>query len=290
MSVRRVAPGESGAVWLAALATFDPASARVLKSDASVAVSRATLQDRDVVIKAWDRTTPWARVRSRLGLSPAWAHWRGAAWLQAHGIATARVLALIHERPGPGELVEWMIMDALPGRSLIQILAELHADPRAMPARRQHELARALGRQLAALDKAGRFNRDHKPSNLIVAWPEEIPSGHDWPNRASDQPIIGIIDCVGLRQSGRERWRGVRRMLASLIIEPTGCGLYIRKTLRLRVLASFLEGQGPMPREARRAALRGGWASVERLVAAHGDPTPRVSPLGSPSSAPPGSA
>lgn len=278
--MRRVAPGESGGAWLAALAAFDPASARVLKSDANVAVSMAALRGRDVVIKAWDRTTPWARMRSRLGLSPAWAHWRGAAWLHSRGIATARVLALVHERPGPGELVEWMIMDALPGRSLIQILADLHADPRAMPARRQHALARALGRQLAALDKAGRFNRDHKPSNLIVAWPEEIPGGHDWAGRFSEEPVIGIIDCVGLRQSGRERWRGVRRMLASLIIEPTGCGLSIRKALRLRVLASFLEQQGSTPREARRAALRGGWTSVERLVAAHGDPTPRVSPLG----------
>ncbi len=278
--VERVAPDQDARVWRDALRGFDPSGAKVLKGDRGVAVYRASMAGLDVVIKAWELGPGLPRIKQLLHASRAWRHWRGAARLQHASIPTARGLALLSERARGGLVVEWLAMEALPGRTLLEVLAAIHADPGAVTVKRQHALARVLGRQLADLERAGLFNRDHKPSNLIVAWSEEHPA--DGTHRAADEPRVSMIDCVAIQGLGRHSWRRVRRMLASLLIEPTGCGLAIRRGLRLRVLASFLDAQAPLPRDLRRRAIRAGWTSVEALIHAHGDPTPRVNPLKSP--------
>jgi len=280
--VERTAPGEDPHAWHDALRAFDPATATVLKAEGRIAVYRASLAGHDIVLKAWELPPLLPRIKQLLLASRAWRHWRGAARLEASSIPTAHCLALMTERAKGGLVIEWLAMEALPGRTLLEVIAEIHADPNAISVRRQHNLARALGRQLAGLERANLFNRDHKPSNLIIAWREDSPSNDA--GSAGDDPTISLIDCVAIQRLGRQSWRGVRRMLASLIIEPTGCGLPIRRTLRLRALASFLDAQTALPRDVRRRAIRAGWASVEALVQAHGDPTPRVNPLKSKSS------
>jgi hypothetical protein len=269
--VERVAPGQDARAWHEAITSFDPSRAPPLKADSGVVVSRASLNGRDVVLKARELPSILPRLKQVFHMSRAWRHWRGAAFLERHAIPTARCLALLTERARGGLVVEWLAMEHLAGRTVLQTLSSIHHDSSAPSIRDQHAIARALGQQLAALERAARFNRDHKPSNLIVLEPVSGPT--------SREPRIAIIDCVAIQRLGKQSWRGVRRMLASLIIEPTGCGIPVRRTLRLRVLTSFLDAQARLPRELRRKAIRGGWSSVAALVAAHGDPTPRIDPL-----------
>lgn len=281
--VDRLASGESAATWIATMQTFSPPNAELLKVDAGTAVYRSVVTDdqglpREIVLKAWEVRPGLARLKSMARSSRAWRHWRGASRLLWAGISTARPLALLTERGSRGEVVEWLAMDWLPGRTLLAAVAEIDA----LSPRRRIGVARAVGSQLAAMDAAALFNRDHKPSNLIVTWPEDVKPNGPLASfaTAADEPVISIIDAVAIQRS-RDGWRSARRMLASLIIEPTGCGVTISPSTRSRVLSAYIRAQGDLPREARRRALRAGWASVDALVKAHGDPTPRVNPLDS---------
>lgn len=277
----RLAPGETAVDWLATLETFDPARATLLKADTNTAVYRLTLHDnRPIVLKAWDLRPGVPRLKSMTRTSRAWRHWRGASRLLWAGLSTARPLALATERDATGNVVEWLAMDALPGSTLLHRLAELDA----LPPRRRLALARAVGQQLAVLDAAKLFNRDHKPSNIIVTWPEEVAPTGPLAGIATtaDQPILSIIDAVAISPTGSQAWRATRRMAASLTIEPLGCSVRIPRSAQLRALAAYLDAQGDVPRDARRRALRAGWSSITALIRAHGDPTPKVNPLSKP--------
>lgn len=262
---RRAAPGIDADAWSAALAALDPATLTTLKEDASTAVLAGTLLGEPVVLKAWRLTAPVARLRAHLGLSRAHRQWHGAALLVRHALPTAAPIALLFDtRDAPP--AEWLILPRLTGPTLLDLLAVIHADPRAVPARAQHALARALGEQLHRFSAVGLFNRDHKPSNLIITTP---PAGEPH-----------VIDTVAIRPVRSGDWRPLRRMLTSLMLEPLGCRVPPRRALRLRVLATLIAAQSPaLPRDLRRQALRGAWQSITRLIEAHGDPTPKVDPL-----------
>jgi tRNA A-37 threonylcarbamoyl transferase component Bud32 len=245
--LRASAPG----AWAATLQAFDGDAARVLKSDAGVSVFAARLLGRDVVIKRWDLATPWARAKAMFRASRGDRHWRGAARLARAGLRTAPCLALaLEQAPVPRV---WLVMEHIPGPTALECLAD-----RSLHILDQHALASALGRQIRALDDAGLYNRDHKPSNLILA-------DHHADN-------LTVIDTVAIR-----RGRSPQRMLASLVIEPLGCGLSIRRSLAMRTLTAFLGLAGFDPRcRARRDGL---WRDVQARIRAHGDPTPRTDPL-----------
>jgi len=261
--VERTARGEDARAWERALADFDADGAEVLKEDAGTAVYRSALLGRDVVLKRWDLATLGSRLKAVMRVAKADRHWRGATILARARIDTAACLALATEsrKPSPRR---WLVMEWVPGRSVLEHLAA--AD---LGVRQEHALARALGRQIARFEGQA-FNRDHKPSNLIVTGD-------------ADDPGIAVIDCVGVR---RTAVIDQTEMLASLVIEPSGCDLAVRGALAMRVLKTFLGPNPvkPVPRGAparaqSRAARNELWREVADLVRKHGDPRPRVNPL-----------
>ena len=244
--VLRTAPGESTGAWHAALGAFEPASAELLKSDGNTHVFRTRLLERDVVLKAWSLTRFTDRLKAAFGTSRAGRHWAGAERLKALGVATATPYALLAEYRGPHPAY-WLAMQALAGPTVLDALAGR------APQMDLEALGRALGDQLAALARSGWFNRDHKPSNLIVT---------------GAPATVAVIDCVAIRRGPAAV--GLARMFASLLIEPTGVGHPPPNTfvhaVRDRLTALGLDGAGALER-------------ARAIQASHGDPTPRISPL-----------
>jgi hypothetical protein len=217
---------------------------------------------RDVVVKVRE-LGPGDRIKVALGAGRGRRHWKGAAWLMKHGIATARpyVLAIEARRPTPRE---WLVLESLAGKTLLQHIAD-----RDLTVREEHEVARRIARQMYAIGSAGRYNRDHKPSNLILV-------------RRPDGYAPALIDCVGLRGEDSLYWR----MLHGLSVEPKGLGILPRRALQARVVDEYvraeLEAETPgsmVDRMDRRKHKRILWDIVADSLARHGDPTPRTNPL-----------
>lgn len=246
------APGVARAVcdpgWLGGAAALKrtPRSI-VLAGEASVDGARA-----GVVVKALALDRPKDALSRVAGVTRGLRQWRAATALVARGIASERPLVLFRGRAGR-RTVETIVTLRLSGQSLITHLAR-----RNLSSRQEHELAGRIGELVRRMLDAGLFNRDHKPSNIIV-----VPA----PGRTL-APVV--IDPVGVRRA--RPWEGrdglMARMLASLIIEPIGVGAAPPLSLRLRVLRSALG-------DVDRAALRAMWRRIEELVQAHGDPRPR---------------
>jgi tRNA A-37 threonylcarbamoyl transferase component Bud32 len=261
--------GRAEADWTAALASFNPAKARLLKSESGTTVHHASLLGLDCVIKRWTTTSVLDRIKLAWGMSRAHRHWHGAWWLESHGIGTARpyCIAITRDRR---QTTTWLVMERLPGRTLLECLADTSLSPRAA-----HQIADAVGTQIGRIIAAGRWNRDHKPSNLLV---EQTPEG----------PVVRLIDTVAIRRGNTTRHRA--RMLASLYIEPAGCAIPPRATLVMRAAAAESRewfkrtvGRDMQPRGHDRKVLRMMLARVltqaASIVASHGDPTPRTNPL-----------
>lgn len=267
--IRAVAEGEAAEAWARALGEDWTASATTIKAEGDCGVWRATLAGRDVVIKTWRlKGGPRRRAQSILTLSPAWRHWRAARALDAAGFATARPLAIatIAIDAAPAEA---LVLEALPGPTALEALAR----PLAPPV--ENAVARAIGAQVGRLAGAGWYNRDHKPSNLIVT---HLPRS-DAPGEAR----VAMIDCVGFRRITPGSHDHLARMLAKLLIEPIGCNLPPRRALRWCVLRSAAASdRAQRSRPEARAQLRGLWNDIERLVSEHGDPAPKLNPLASP--------
>src|SRR4029079_3031733 len=116
----------------------------------------------------------------------------------------------------------WLIMEALPGKTILQHLADND-----LTARQQHAVARALGQQAAALMHHKHYNRDPKPSNQIVTVLTD---------RAA---TVALIDCVGIK---RNLWFDSDEpipMLPRMLIEALGVGLRPRRTLVMRALRAY---------------------------------------------------
>lgn len=238
-----------------ALGEVDLARAEILKLEGGDSVVACTILGRATVVKVQGPRGIVGTIKRYLGLSRAWRQWRGAATLARLSIATAQPLALAIEI-GTGR--EWFVADRLIGPTLLHELAGKGMGAR--PAV-QHEIAEAVGRQVGAMVRAGHFNRDHKPSNIVLT---------------ADGPAV--IDTVAIRQCRDGSREAAARMLASLVIEPTGCGFPARLALRARCVAaaaSVLEGAG-----AERASRRELWSLAREIIRDHGDMRPRVSPLG----------
>ncbi|MDX2016616.1 MAG: hypothetical protein SFY95_03120 [Planctomycetota bacterium] len=283
--------------WALALESFDPASppagVRVLKRENTSGVFHARFLGREVVIKSRVTVGLWARLRQLFRPGKAWRQWEGAQWLRAQNLPTAEPLVLASRRSRAG-LEELLVLAHVPGKTLLEHLADA-----SLPVRLQHVLAREAGRLVAAMvlpapDMRGRFNRDHKPSNLLV--PRLTPAGAE----------IAVIDTVDLRPILRPKQAAgfARRMLASMVIEPTGCGVPPRRALMARALVACWHelacradasgrvrqaGYRPGAMRATQAGrlarlhLRRQWERIARLIEAHGDPTPKVNPLSTPS-------
>lgn len=259
LRVRRAARGIDGARLAAALSrgAWLP-SAHTLKAEGNSWVKRATIDGIDAVVKCRPLERPADALKAALGFGRADRHWLGAALLVAKSIPTARPLLIGHARTPPsrtsrGTLCELLVLEALPGRTLLEWLA-LEASAEVDP-RLASRLAGAAGALVRTLATAGLMNRDHKPSNQIVT--------------DAETGIIAVIDCVAIRRT----YAGLERMLAQLWIEPAGCGVPARATLAVRALRG---AAGPTASRAERRAL---WSAAAEIVRQHGDPRPRSNPL-----------
>lgn len=265
--IRLVVRGEDPARWADAIA--DPGwldTGEVLKDEpGSSWVRRAMLGGREVVVKCRLLGPVSRRLKSALGFGHGNRHWRGAAMLAAKKVPTARPIALVSATID-GAPVELLVLEYLRGRSLLQVLSTLHADAAAMPVRVQHALAASVGAQVGRLAHAGLLNRDHKPSNIIITHPGDGPA---------------VIDAVGVRSCGaRAGLAAAARMCASLVIEPTGCGVPPRRALMMRaVRAAVSQWTGADDSRAARGGVRSLWREAVDRVGAHGDPRPKVDPL-----------
>lgn len=217
----------------------------MLKREAESAVLRATIAGRDVVIKIRKLARFGDRIKHILDLGRASRQWRGSELLARLKISTARPLALATEHRNK-EAFEWLILEALPGKTVLQHLAD-----RDLTARQEHLIACELGILAESLHTRGYFNRDPKPSNLIVT--------------SLDPVRIAVIDSIAIQ---RRRDRGLERMLASMVIEPIGCRCPPRRALMMRAV-SVCRSESP----------RVLWKKVSAVVATHGDPTPKSNPL-----------
>lgn len=241
----------------------------MLKRDGGTSVYRAKLLEREVVLKSWEVRTIGDRLKAFARMSRADRHWRGAEWLLQHGLETADPFALVEERRRGGRRI-WLVMAALRGKTVLQHLAD--GD---LSVRQEHAVARELARIRQVMIAAGRFNRDFKPSNLIVtdARPGRIR--------------IATIDCVAIRRIPRGDDQAALRMDASLFIEPLGVGRPPRAALACRFLVSVYEAS-LSPRGVPESIVenvratkpwKSSWARARDFIVAHGDPTPRINPL-----------
>lgn len=242
--------------WLVALDTSAAASREVLKRDGPSVVYAAHIARRDVVVKRRSLTA-WDRLRAMIGSGRGFDQWRGTRLLQ--GVTSAaRALVLVQI-----EADELLLLERVPGPTLLEVLAG-HAT---IAPRRERTLAVDIGLQVGLIASARLRNRDHKPSNLIIA--DSGPT---------------VIDAVGVRRGGsntQDIHAAVAQMLTSLMLEAIGCGCVPRRSLRIRALLgawSALNTAGS-DRAARRAWVRGMSGAVESRIEAHGDPTPKINPL-----------
>ncbi len=257
---------------------------RILKKESDDAeridgVYRATLRvgdkERDVVIKCRTQRRFGDRFKAAVHMGRADRHRRNAALLESHGIETAAVLAQATARVRGSSTsktypVELLVMDYIEGATLLEIMSMIaRGDPASPSVKQQHELARAVARQVEQFVDAKLYNRDHKPSNLIV-------------RNALDGWRVVVIDAVAIRPGSN---LSMVRMFASLVIEPIGCGCPPRRALMMQVTAStrdLIGGEGSHREEMRplgRTIVRRLWRIVEMLVAQHRDPRPKTDPL-----------
>lgn len=227
--------------------------AEEIKREKRTSVRRGTACGREVVVKtwAWTRLKDW--LNALLGRTAGQRHWRGAERLRALGVESAACLALVRWREGMG-VRETLVLEALRGKTLLEHLDEMKRGGSGLTFAERVELARAVGAQVKAMTTRGWFNRDHKPSNVIVVSPARVC----------------VIDTVAIKRD-RERTGGAR-MLTSLMLEPMGVRCVASRTMRMRVL---LEASGGASLKARKAA----WRGIAERIEDHGDPRPRVNPL-----------
>jgi hypothetical protein len=242
--------------WPSALSTLDPATVEILKQTSTTSVARTTLTLNDLPVEVVLKTERSGGLRNRLRIALAntrlHRHWNAALLLHATGaFPTARCHALLLWKAPDNTPFLTLVMEALPGQTLLQTMAQIKA--RAITTRQQHRLAEAVANQTASLMRAKLYNRDHKPSNLIVT--------------RLDPPELALIDVVGLRSTGRA---SLHAHCASLVIEAIGTGVLPRRALLLRALKTFLPD-----REQRHAA----WHAIALRIRDHGDPTPKDNPL-----------
>ena len=245
--------------------------AAVLKESAGGCVFEAQIAGKSYVLKTHPVRTLQDRVRSSLGRSKLARQWRGAEILTTIGVRTAAPVLLARGLDESGELLEVLVIECLQGKSLLEHLRDDDLD-----ANEQRLLTESMAVDLEAMWLRA-FNRDHKPSNLIV-----VPD--------DDRGLrCAVVDTVGVRAL-----RGVRagsdhklaRMLASLYIEPLGTGCAPEVLCWYRLVCRLCDA--PQPKGKRKP----GWSTraafgfartlagrAGRIVNEHGDPTPKDNPF-----------
>ena len=233
------------------------ADATVLKRDARTSVLAGTLDSLPVVVKCARLDRPKDPLARLFGNTRGMRQWRGAALLASLGFATPEVILLARGRDPRGRVVETLVMERVPGPTLLEAAAG--RAPELTGVHQRAGLAHAVGVLVGAMARAALRNRDLKASNIIV---QPAPGEHAG-------FVLLQIDTVavtsGAPSPGEE-------MLFRLLVECVGTGHTPRRSERWRTLRTAVEGWGgDDPRAV--------WHAVARRLARHADPTPKVNPL-----------
>ncbi len=200
----------------------------------------------------------------------------GGERLARAGIDVAPFLALWRWRDERGDAVESLAMRRIEGPTLLQAMADPPADPAQRIA-----LARAAGGLVARMLAAGLFNRDQKPSNIIVQGNGGGGGGGGGGGSGSDAPRLVLLDPVGVRRPGLTgNAKARRRMLFSLIVEPIGCGLDVPMRWRLEAMRAALGPVAAARGSFAASTVRADFRAIDQMLFDHGDPTPSINPLG----------
>lgn len=260
--------------WEASVRAFTPA--RTLKRESHSAVFAGDLRGRRAVVKLADLVGPLDRLAMTLGVTRLQRQWVGHERLAAMGVGTARPVCLARiDEPEPTSKPRLLLaLEYVEGLTLID-----HLSRRDLPAKTEARVCEALGRQIATIALAGRRNRDHKLSNVVL-----VDASQSVVPDPEEQVVLAVIDAAGLRRSlVRGPAEAAARMLFSAVVEPTGLRLTIPRTMRVRVAracARVLLGEAPDGRgtPVSRALTLWLMRRAEQTLRAHGDPTPRTDP------------
>lgn len=236
---------------VAELGRWEALSHTCLKPGESRSVWKVVTSTEIVTLKC-RRETPVARLRYLCRVSPLHREIRGSKLLSHAGIRTPVPLALYR-----GNGVQCLALRHVTGRTLLECMADT-----TLSRSQRRAIATAVGSQLRHMGEQGVMNRDHKPSNIII---DEHVHG---------EPLVTVIDPAGVFRSPVRSW-GMPQMLASLAIEPTGCGTPPTRRDVVTVLREAVTKDGPEARKRVRDLL----GAARDIVMQHGDPTPAVNPL-----------
>ena len=230
------------------------ASARVIKSDDRSTVLAGEAAGYEVVVKALALDRIVDRLRSLVRSTRHWRQARGATAVARAGLPVAGTHAVMRGVDPSGHRVEALVLERVEGPTLLRVASE-----RALSASDHRLLLDRVGEGVGQLVRAGRFNRDHKPSNIIVASDDD------------GTPRPTLIDTSDIRHSRGDR--SMDAMLAKLLIEAIGTATEVPLKDRVRVARSALASSG------QNRTLRAVLESVDRVIEGHGDPTPKDDPL-----------
>lgn len=244
--------------------------ARVLKKEGRAEVLTGDSVAGGVVVKSLrDSSGPANAIARLLRRSRLEREWSRGERLAHAGIDVAPMLALWRWRDEHGGWVESLAMRRVEGPTLLEAIANPPSELSARSA-----LARAAGDLVARVLAAGLFNRDQKPSNIIVARRDG--------DQSADAPVLVVIDPVGVRPRGITSARVARRrMLFSLIVEPIGCGIDVPMRPRMEAMHACVSRLAGSDRSTTRRVVREDFRAIDQMLFEHGDPTPRIDPRAS---------
>ncbi|MBX3315987.1 MAG: hypothetical protein KF902_03875 [Phycisphaeraceae bacterium] len=256
---------EAKSRWVSVFSGRDWAvGAEVFKQSPHSSVLRSMVLSRDLVLKTRHASGLKALAQSLTQSGREERQWSGSEWLRSIGLSAPHCVAIV-AGSRDGAPVRTLITEYVPGHTLLWQIARglVKEDPESPPSR---AIAYETGRGIAQIIKSGRFNRDHKPSNLVVV--------------AAGPPVarISIVDAVAIQPyKPAERAHALARMIASLQIEPAGIGHPIPHTFLKRIVDAIAhEMVGPADADS---WSRDMLSSAEQHVQKHGDPTPQHDPL-----------
>lgn len=243
--------GEGRALWERELSREFWTGGEIVKRDErGREVWLASVESERVAVKVRPLESAIERLRFRLGLTDLGKAALGAAVLSARGLLTprVRVLGLVRHE---GAWREVLVSPWAEGPTLLAAWANADA-----PGRRA--LARLAGDVVGGLAGLGLFNRDAKPSNVVLD--------------DTDGPVM--VDVGGVRLSGGDRALELARMVSALGFEPTGVGHAPAFGEVVVGARAALRGSG-VDRRGRQRVV----SELRKLIAAHGDPRPKDDPL-----------
>ncbi|MGP1345797.1 MAG: hypothetical protein ACTS3F_03905 [Phycisphaerales bacterium] len=206
-------------------------------------------------------------LRDALAPPRALREWRALWKLHNARIDAALPYILLRTTSRAGSTIDLLVMQRIEGQDLLNAWASGRLDAPAA-----NTALDRIGHQTAALAAASTplFNRDHKPSNIILT-PDLTPV---------------LIDAAGIRNA---RFRNPIAMLAKLWIETLGVHTLHpdiplpSRTQRWRVIRAYcrhaLTGWELATPPSRRRQCKAAWRAAQRIIERHPDPIPTDDPL-----------